>query len=602
MGPVANGPSALSICRFAATCKSRGLARMAGFLLAALLAIVSVPLSVDAQGMSANRKTALPPMPLPEGADPPSVNYRDVARAAGLAHPSAARLPGEMTYLTETTGTGVGLIDFDRDGLLDIFLIGSGISADDTEGEPHRMYRNLGGLRFRDVGEELGLAPTGWGQGVCAGDFDDDGFVDLFVTHWGPDVLLRNQGGKAFQDEPLQRGVAGSAQRWSTGCSFLDFDRDGDLDLFVAHYVDFDPDITPHPGDAPQCAWKGAPIPCGPRGLAPESMSLFANDGEGQFSDVSGAAGITTDKRYHGLGVIAADLDGDGWTDIFVACDSTANLLFKNLGDGRFEEVGLLSAAAYNEDGNEQAGMGVAAADYDGDGWLDLFQTNFADDTNTLYRNRGRGMFRDRTVSAGMASATRYVGWGAVFLDFDHDGWPDIFAVNGHVAPSVDSAGIGESFAQPRMLFWNRGDGIFHPLSASAGAGVTARHPSRGAAAGDLDNDGDLEIVVVNIGEPPSLLQNQVERNGNWLAVRALSRSGSDAIGAKVSVILPNRTLTGEIRSGDSYLSQSDFRLHFGLGDVPSVGVDVEWLGGHVTARQEVVANQVVTLREDAGR
>ena len=575
---------------------------MASFLLAAMLAAVAVPLSVDAQGMSANRQRALPPVPLPEGADPPSVNYRDVARSAGLAHPTPSPLPGEMTYLTETTGSGVGLIDFDRDGLIDIFLVGSGRTAGDTEGHPHRMYRNLGDLRFREVGGELGLAATGWGQGVCAGDFDDDDFVDLFVTHWGADVLLRNQGGQAFLDEALKRGVAGSARRWSTGCSFLDYDRDGDLDLFVAHYVDFDPDVTPRPGEAPQCTWKGAPIPCGPRGLAPESMSLFANDGDGQFSDVSDSAGISTDKRYHGLGVVAADLDGDGWTDIFVACDSTANLLYKNLGDGRFEEVGLLSAVAYNEDGNEQAGMGVAAADYDGDGWLDLFQTNFADDTNTLYRNRGRGIFRDRTVSAGMASATRYVGWGAVFLDFDHDGWPDIFAANGHVAPSVDSSGIGESFAQPRMLFWNRGDGIFHPLSASAGDGVTARHPSRGAAAGDLDNDGDLEIVVVNIGEAPSLLQNQVERTGNWLAVRALSRSGRDAVGAKVSVISPSRTLTGEVRSGDSYLSQSDFRLHFGLGELQSVEVEVEWLGGHVTPRQDFMANQVITLREDAGR
>ncbi len=587
--------------RYRAKAAPHGVAHTAGLALAAMVLIVAAPLSLDAQGMAATSKRALPPIPLPEGVDPPQVTYLDIAEPAGLTGVSASERAREMRYLTETTGTGVALVDYNNDGLLDIFLVGSGQSASDTEGEAHRLYRNLGGLMFQEASEEVGLAATGWGQGVCAADFDSDGFVDLFVTHWGKDVLLRNLEGTAFRDEAPERGVAGTAQRWSTGCSFLDFDRDGDLDLFVAHYVDFDPEITPLPGDAPQCTWKGASIPCGPRGLGPESMSLFANDGHGRFRDVSESTGISTEMRYHGLGVVAADLDSNGWTDIFVACDSTANLLYRNLGDGGFEEIGLMSAAAYNEDGHEQAGMGVAAADYDGDGRVDLFQTNFADDTNTLYRNRGGIMFRDRTVPAGMATATRYVGWGAVFVDFDHDGWPDIFAANGHVAPSVDDAGIGETFAQPRILFWNRGDGVFHPVSGTAGDGITERHPSRGAAAGDLDNDGDLEILVVNLGESPSLLQNQVQPIGNWLSVRAVSRSDSDAIGAQVSVTLPDRTLIGEVRSGDSYLSQSDFRLHFGLGDAQSAEVEVQWPAGTTSSRREVPANQFVTLREGTG-
>ena len=503
-----------------------------------------------------------------------------------------------MTYLTEITGTGVALLDYNRDGWLDIFFVGSGMSASDEFWEPHVLFRNFGDLRFEAVSEEVGLESTGWGQGVCAGDFDGDGHTDLFVTHWGQDVLLRNVDGTRFRDETSASGFSDTVPRWSTGCSFLDFDRDGDLDLFVAHYVDFDAQTTPLPGEAPQCQWKGAPIPCGPRGLAAESMSLFENVGEGRFRDVSDRTGVETSKRYYGLGVLASDLDGDGWTDIFVACDSTANLLFRNLQDGTFEEIGLVAGNAYNEDGAEQAGMGVAAADYDGDGLLDLFQTNFAADTNTIYHNEGGGFFKDRTVSSGLATAARYVGWGAEFLDFDRDGWPDILAVNGHVAPSVDRAGIGERFAQPRLLFWNRGDGIFHSMSGDAGPGISERRPSRGTATGDLDNDGDLEVVVVNLGQQPSLLKNEIEAEGNWLFVQAVSRAGSDAIGAQVTVVAGGRTSVAEVRSGGSYLSQGDFRLHFGLGQAESARVTVKWPSGAADSTQMVSANTFVEIRE----
>ncbi len=558
----------------------------------------AAPGGLLAQGMVASEKRDRPPIPLPEGVTAPLVEFLDIASEAGLARPTGPAAPRQMTMLTETTGTGVALIDFDSDGLPDIFLVGTGRSASDTKGQPHRLFRNEGNLSFRDVSAVAGLGSTGWGQGVCAGDFDSDGHVDLFVTHWGPDALFRNISGSGFRNEAAERGLAGGADRWSTGCSFLDYDRDGDLDLFVAHYVDFDPTATPQPGEASQCRWRGAPIPCGPRGLAAEAMSLFANDGHGRFSDVTEDAGIATDSRFHGLGVLSADLDADGWTDIFVACDSTANLLFRNSGDGTFEEIGLASAAAYDEDGNEQAGMGVAAADYDGDSRTDLFVTNFASDTNTIYRNLGDGVFRDSTVPAGLATVTKHVGWGAEFLDFDQDGWPDIFAVNGHVAPSVDGAGIDETFAQPRLLFWNRGDGVFHSLASLAGPGIEAKHPSRGSAIGDLDNDGDLEIVVVNIREDPSLLQNQVTPTGNWLVVRAVAKSGSDAVGASVTVISGNRKQVREVRSGGGYLSQGDLRLHFGLGAEKSATVEVRWPSSDASDARRVEANQSVTIRQ----
>ncbi len=566
--------------------------------LVAAVALALAPGRGSAQSMASAERRAMPPLPLPEGVVPPRADFVDVAEKAGLALGRAPTASGEMTYLTETTGGGVALVDYDNDGLLDIFLVGSADSDSTAEQTAHRLYRNQGNLRFDDVSAEAGLQRKGWGQGVCAGDFDRDGHVDLFVTHWGTDSLLRNLDGAGFGDEAEQRGVAGGPDRWSTGCSFLDFDRDGDLDLFVAHYVEFDQATTPLPGEAPQCAWKGAPIPCGPRGLAAESMSLFANDGNGYFEDVSQSSSIATAKRYHGLGVLSSDFDGDGWPDVFVACDSTANLLFRNAGDGTFEEIGLVSGAAYDEDGHEQAGMGVAAADYDGDARTDLFVTNFAADTNTLYRNLASGQFRDATLTTGLATVTAFVGWGTEFLDFDLDGWPDIFVANGHVAPSVNDAGIGETFAQPRLLFWNRGDGKFHPVSTQAGGAFSAAHPSRGAATGDLDNDGDLEIVVVNVGQPPSLLQDRSERSGNWLAVRVLGRSGSDAIGARVTVRAAGFQRASEIRSGGGYLSQSDLRLHFGLGDLSSVEIEILWPSGLSRSAGTFAANQVVTITE----
>ena len=564
------------------------------------VALSAIPGLLVGQGMAGAGKRDLPSMPLPADLTPPKVDFVDVASQAGLTVDWPAGEPSYMRYLPETTGGGIALVDLNNDGLLDVFLVGTGGHGADPVALPHSVFLNRGALRFERATGAFAVGPTGWGQGVCAGDADADGYTDLFVTHWGRDVLLRNLAGEGFRDEAFDRGVSGPAGRWSTGCSFLDFDRDGDLDLFVAHYVDFDPASTPLPGAAPQCEWRGAAIPCGPRGLAAESMSLFENR-DGLFRDVTEKAGVKTARRHHGLGVAAADYDGDGWTDVFVACDSTANLFFRNTGNGSFVETALLAGAAYDEDGREQAGMGVAVADADGDGSLDVFQTNFAADTNTLYRNRGDGRFRDSTVRSGLGTVARYVGWGSEFLDVDHDGWPDILVANGHVAPGVESGGPGETFAQPRQLFWNLGGGNYYPLSDVAGPGIAASHPSRGSAVGDLDNDGDLEIVVANIGQAPSLLHNRAEGQGNWLIVRVLSHSGGDAIGARVAVTVADRTLVSEVRSGGSYLSQGDFRLHFGLGNAESATVSVRWTSGIETTVEAVPARTFLEMDESVG-
>ena len=568
-------------------------------LLSLLLAVSGLPLGFG-QGVADAGREAVLVKPLPEGGAPPAVQYRDLAQQAGLQRPSVSGGVKDKTYLIETTGTGVAIFDFDNDGLMDLFFVNSGRFGEETKPAPHYLYRNLGNLRFEDVTEKAGIVPTGWGQGVCAGDVDNDGYTDLYITHWGQDVLFRNRGDGSFVNDTKRRGLSKPARRWGTGCAFLDFDRDEDLDLFVAHYVDFDPEETPHPGDASQCRWKNVPIPCGPRGLPAETMALYENDGKGVYSDISKRAGVAVPRDYYGLGVLTGDFDNDGWTDVYVACDSTASLLFRNRKDGAFEEVGLLSGTAYNEDGQEQAGMGVAAADYDGNGLLDIFKTNFASDTNTLYHNAGEWAFTDKTVLSGLAVVTRYVGWGAAFLDFDHDGRQDIFAVNGHVSPSVDGTPINESFRQPRLLFWNRGDGAFHPVSSQAGPAFEAEHSSRGVAVGDLDNDGSQEIVVVNMNERPSLLKHSGDR-GNWLLVRALTRTGRDAIGARISATAGGRTLINEVRSGGSYISQNDFRVHFGLGDQGTADVVIRWPTGAEEKIPGVKANQRIEVREGKG-
>lgn len=539
-----------------------------------------------------------PARPLPPGMKAPIVNFRDIAAEAGL---TAVVVSGELeqTAVVENTGTGVAIFDYDNDGLPDIFLVQGDRLKPDAGLTPH-LYHNLGGLRFEDVAAKAGIGHTGWGQGVCAGDADNDGKVDLFLTQWGHNVFLHNLGNGTFRDETRERGLDRPGSRWSTGCAFIDYDRDGWLDLVVANYIDFDSQQSPRPRERSGCKWKGIPVPCGPRGLKGETITLYHNDGHGHFTDATKPAGVQTPPDYYGFTVLTGDFDNDGWPDFFVACDSSPSLYFHNQRNGTFEEVGLSTGLAVNEDGREQAGMGATAADYDGDGYLDIFKTNFSSDTNTLYRNLRDGNFSDVTIRAGLAVQTRYVKWGTAFVDIDNDGWKDLFVVAGHVYPFVDKYGLGEEFHQPRQLFWNRGDGQFFDMSSTAGPGITAKHSSRGIAVGDLDNDGSEEIVVVNLFEPPSLLKNFGPR-GNAVLVRALTASGRDAIGARITVIAGNRKQIDEVRSGGYFISQGDFRVHFGLGPITKVDVTVRWPQGATETFKDVAANQWIVIREGKG-
>jgi hypothetical protein len=548
--------------------------------------------------MTGSGKTAQPRKPLPPGVKPPAVRFEDLAARAGLVGVNVSGSDTQQAYIVENTGTGVAIFDYDNDGLPDIFFV-NGDRFDRTGAAPgHFLYHNLGGLRFEDVTAKSGITHNDWGQGVCAGDIDNDGNIDLFVTAWGHNVLWRNQGNGTFRDETKDRGLA-AGKRWSTGCSFFDYDRDGNLDLFVAHYLDFDPARVPRPGDRGQCVWKGFPVVCGPMGLPPETMSLYHNDGKGHFTEVTDRAGLKGAKAA-GLTVLTGDFDNDGWPDVYVTGDSTPSLHFLNKRDGTFEEVGAYTGIAYNEDGHEQSGMGASAADYDGDGLLDIVKTNFTDDTPNLYHNLGRGTFSEVTAAAGLASNTQFVSWGCAFLDFDNDGWKDILIVNGHVYPDIDRRGIGQMFRQPRLLYWNRRDAQFYEMSGEAGPGILARHSSRGIALGDLDNDGNMEVVAVNMHEGPSLLKNYGDR-GNSILIQALTATGRDAIGARLNLTAGGKTQIDEVRSGGFYISQGDFRVHFGLGGETKAALSVRWPDGKVDTFRDLVAGTWVVVRQGAG-
>ncbi len=531
---------------------------------------------------------------------PPVVDFRNVASSAGLAGINVSGSESSKGYIVETTGNGVAIFDYDGDGLPDIFFVNAGRLEKDAQQPSHYLYHNLGNLKFEDVTAKAGITRTGWGQGVCVGDVDNHGFPDLFITQWGQNSLYRNLGDGTFRDETKERGLLQPNDRWSTGCAFLDFNRDGYLDVVVVHYVNFDIQHTPHPGELTQCQWKGRPVMCGPRGLPPETLSFYQNDGHGHFTDVSDQVHITGPKSYYGFTALTADFDNDGYPDIFVACDSTASLYYHNLLGKGFEEMGVRAGLAYNEDGREQAGMGAAAGDFDGDGLLDIFKTNFADDTHTMYRNTGQNNFDDDTIGSGLAVNTRFLGWGTAFLDFDNDGWKDLILANGHVYPEVDQGHTAEHYKQQRLLYWNRGDGQFHDLSAQAGAGITDLHSSRGLAVGDLDNDGKEEIAIVNMGETPSLLKNFAPLENNSLLIRAVSGK-RDAIGARITVSAGGGKHVDEVRSGGSFISQNDFRLHFGLGKATLADVMVRWQNGKLENIPAVAANQIVTIEEGKG-
>lgn len=552
-------------------------------------------------GVATGNGVATPAKPLPPGMKPPVVRFEDIAAQAGLTAANVSGADKNKQYIVETTGNGVAIFDYDNDGLPDILLVNGDRFQPAGAPPTPRLYHNLGGLKFEDVTSKAGLAHSGWGQGVCAGDIDNDGNVDLFITAWGRNTLYRNRGNGTFQDETEARGLAAPDTRWSTGCAFVDFNRDGALDLVVVHYLRFDPSKTPHPGERSQCEWKGLPVICGPRGLPGETVSLYQNDGHGHFTDVSDRMHVTTAKDFYCFSPLVSDFDNDGWPDIYIACDSTASLYFHNLKGERFEEIAVQAGVAYNEEGREQAGMGAAAADFSHHERFDIFKTNFADDTHTLYRNQRDNDFSDATIESGLAVNTRYLGWGTAAIDIDNDGWKDLILANGHVYPEVDTGHTGEKFKQGRLLYWNRGDGQFFDLSPQAGSGIAAAHSSRGLAVGDLNNDGSEEIVIVNMGEAPSLLKNLAPVAGNSILVRLLTATNRDAIGARATVTAGGQTQIDEVRSGGSYISQSDFRLHFGLGKATSANLSVRWLDGKTESFTSVAAGQIVTIQEGKG-
>jgi hypothetical protein len=527
--------------------------------------------------------------------------FTDVAESAGLRSPTIYGGVSHKDYIVETMGCGCAFFDYDNDGWLDVFILSGTRFLDPPKETTNRLYKNNRDGTFTDVTEKAGLLRTGWPCGVCVGDYDNDGFEDLFIAYWGENVLYHNNGDGTFTDVTREAGVGHNRTHWGSGCTWIDYDRNGLLDLCVSNYLDFDLSRAPKPGSNENCMFRGVPINCGPRGLPTGLHSLFRNNGDGTFTDVTDASGIGKIKGRYGLTPVAADFDEDGWPDIFVACDTSASLLLMNNHDGTFREEGVERGAGLNDDGVEQAGMGVGIGDYNLDGHLDLFKGHFTDDTPALYRNDGKGNFNDVTLSAGLGVETRFTGWGAGIVDLDNDGYPDLFLVTGNVYPEIDGKVPGYPYKTPRVIFRNLGNGKFEELIDQAGPGVEAVHSSRGCAFGDFDNDGDLDILIVNLNEPPSLLRNDVTSDHRWLKVKLIgTKSNRSAIGARVVARYDGKQQVQEVISQSSYGSTNDSRLHFGLGKAETADLEIQWLGGAKQTFPNVAANRLVIVREGA--
>jgi len=536
------------------------------------------------------------------------VTFVDVARDAGLVHPSIYGGLDRKRFIIETNGAGAAFLDYDNDGRLDALVLSGTRLEEGTRRDAswpagkaptNRLYRNRGEGRFTDATDAAGLRRTGWASSVCAGDYDNDGWTDLFVTYYGRNVLFHNERGR-FVDVTERAGLAARATRWGSGCTFLDYDRDGRLDLFVANYLVLDLETAAEPGQGANCLWKGIPVNCGPKGLVTDVNLLFHNEGAGVFRDVSEPSGVSKVTGRYSMTAAAADLDADGWTDIYVACDSTAAILYRNNRDGTFTDVALASGAAVSELGNEQAGMGLGVGDFDLDGVLDLFKTHFADDIPALYRGSSGGRFEDVATAAGLGVQNRYVEWGAGTPDLDNDGWPDLFYATGNVYPEIEARLPGYPHRGPKVVFRNRGGARFEDVSARSGQGATATHSSRGVAFGDYDEDGDVDALVMNMNEPPSLLRNEYRGGHGWLGVRLTgARSNRSGIGATVVVEAGGRRQARAVLSQSSYYSHDDLRLHFGLGAAKKAdSVEVRWPSGHVDVLRDVAGNRTITIRE----
>jgi len=540
----------------------------------------------------------------------PGVRFVNVGREAGLNAKTIFGGEHKNKYLLETTGCGVAFYDYDNDGWLDIFLVnGTRLEGFPAGSEPtSHLFRNNRDGTFTDVTAKAGVAHSGWGQGVCVGDYDNDGWDDLFVTYFGKNVLYHNNGNGTFTDVSQKAGVAGKGTRWNTGCSFVDYDRDGRLDLFVANYIDLDLATAPVPESGP-CLYKSVMVACGPPGLAGGKNILYHNNGDGTFTDVSEASGILNANGTYGLGVLTADFDNDGWPDIYVANDSTASALYQNKKNGKFQDIAIEAGCALSPDGKPQAGMGVSAADYDLDGNLDIVKTNFAGDTPSLYHNLGGATFEDTTFTAGLGAHTQYLGWGCGFFDMDNDGWADILISNGHVYPEVEQLQTEAGYAQRKLLYQNLHNGHFADVSLQAGPGISEPSPSRGAAFGDFDNDGDIDVVVNTVNDYPQLLRCDSKSNHNWIKIRTIgTKSNRSGIGARLVCVThpPGQTKPhqqiDEVRSGGGYFSQNDLRVHFGLGEAEKIGaLEIRWPSGQVDTLNDVKANQVIFVKEGEG-
>lgn len=548
------------------------------FLLAALL-VLHLSIAPSARG---NQSTG--------------VRFTDVTERAGITFKHVST--PEKRYIVESMSGGVALIDYDNDGLPDIYFVNS-LTVDLVKSKgktKSALYRNLGDGTFSDVTDKAGVGDIGWGMGATVADYNNDGFKDIYVTCVGPNHLLKNNGDGTFADVTEKAGVGDP--RWSTGASFMDYDADGYLDLFVSNYVAFDFNNLPEFGKDKTCQFKGVAVQCGPRGMPGEGDSLYHNNGDGTFTDVTKKAGVTDPNGYYGMGVISSDFDEDGLIDIFVANDSTPNFLYRNNGDGTFKEIAFISGTALNENGAAQGCMGVTVGDYNHDGKLDLFITNFDDDYNVLYRNDGRNSFSDVSYAAKVAAVSfPYVGWGTKFFDYDSDGWGDLFVANGHVYPQI------KNFHQRNFVHRNNRDGTFTEVSEQLGAPFADKRAARGAAFGDIDNDGDIDIVINNLDGSGQLLRNDGGNANNSVLIKTVGvKSNRDGVGARVKVVSGDLVQKDEVRSGDSYISQSDLRLHFGLEQRKKIDlIEIRWPSGVVDKVTDAKVNSMITVKEGKG-
>ena len=542
--------------------------------------------------------------PVPQGKPsglPVLAHFTDTAAAAGLHAPVILGPEDHKSYILETAGCGAAFLDYDNDGWLDIFIL-SGSRLEEKTVATNRLYKNNRDGTFTDVTDKAGLHRTGWASSVAVADYNNDGFDDLFVTYWGQNVLYRNNGDGTFTDVTKAAGLLHAGTRWGSGCTFLDYNRDGHLDLFVANYLDFDLKSVPRPGSTSNCNWQGVPVMCGPRGLPTSVPALYRNNGDGTFTDVSVESRVTEAKGSYMMTAVAADFNNDGWPDIYVACDSTPSFLLRNNRDGTFTDVGLEWGVALNEDGQEQAGMGLGVGDFNLDGNLDILKTHFADDTSVLYRNSGKDNFEDVTVTGGLGVETRFIGWGAGMVDLDNKGYPDLFIVTGGVYPEIERTLSRYAMKTPRVIFRNLGNGKFEEVIEAAGPGIAADHCSRGCAFGDFDNDGDMDVLVVNLNEPPSLLRNDLSGNNKWLKVKLVGvKSNRGGVGGRVTAHYGGKVQAQEVMSQSSFYSANDSRLHFGLGQEESADLEIRWPNGQKEMIKKVGAGQLVTIQEGKG-